>query len=301
MAKEKAGPAGTSLATVDGAALATASADEFAVLNGLDLESDGLDEVGNEDFKIALKVWNFKGTTPDGEPVLPNQFFDTIDETVKKELNLVFLTLHKSKEWREYLEAEGKARVRCRSNDRAMGTMEDGTERPCQGCPDAQWRTDEKGKRGRNCGDVYGVVAIDMDTHQPATLRFKRTSLPVIQSHLQKHHIGKRVVAGQRLNVPLFQYAGRATLKMSDDKKYSIPVLERLAMINDAAMLQRFAAESKFFRDHILPIMDKVAEKDASADTGGSGGGSEGGTDFEFGANVEGGGGSRRFADKDMR
>ena len=283
-------------------ALATAAAAaELAVLDGLELASDGLDEVGNEDFKIALKVWNMKGTTPDGEPIPPNVFFDTVDEKSSKTLRLVFLTLHKSKAWQAFDEQSKKMKTFCRSNDRAMGIMEGGTERPCANCPDAQWRN-EGGKRKRNCSDVYSAVALDLDTQQPCTLRFKRTSLPVIQSHLQKHHIGKRVHQGKRENVPFFYYQVNASLKMvGESTKYALPVLERGEAITDPARLQQLASEAQFFRDHILPIMDKLAEKDTGEDSDAAGPAGDD-SSFEFGANANASsGGARRFADSDLR
>lgn len=284
----------TALATAGGPA-------ELAVLDGLDLASDGLDEVGNEDFKIALKIWNMKGTDAAGDPIPANVFFDTVEESVKKQLRLVFLTLHKSKAWQAFDETSKKMKTYCRSNDRVMGIMENGTERPCANCPDAQWRSVEGGKRKRNCSDVYSAVALDLDTNQPCTLRFKKTSLPVIQSHLQKHHIGKRISQGKRENVPFFYYQVNASLKMvGDTTKYAVPVLERGEAITDPARLQQLASEAQFFREHILPIMEKLAEKDTGEDVDAAGPAGDDAS-FEFGANAGGGAGGRRFADSDLR
>lgn len=268
------------------------------VLDGVDVGDGGLGEIDKSDFKLAAKVFNFKGTDAAGDPIPPNVFYDTVEETAKKVLDLAFLLLHKTNEWREYDEAEGRSKIRCRSADRVMGIMEDGTERRCEGCPDAQWRTTETKKRTRNCGPVYNVVAMDRETQQPCVVRFKRTSLPVIQSHLQKHHIGKRILGpGQRGNVPFFSFQVRASLKMSDDKKYAIPVLEKGSVLSQDE-IRTHADSVAFFREHVLAIVERVAEKDT--DTGGGGGAGGDDSSFDFGANAAPAGGDR-FADDRMR
>ncbi len=245
-------------------ALALVQNDELAgVLDDVHFDVDGLGEVGAEDIKLAAKVWNFKGVDRAGDPIAPNVFFDTVGETAKKELDLALVDLTKSNEWREYDESEGKSHIRCRSWDRVTGTMEDGTERPCKGCPDAQWKTDAKGKRTRRCGPVYNVLAVERDTAQPVVLRFKRTSLPVIQQHLNRHHIGKRVVAGRRANYPLFVFQVNASLKMSDDKKYAIPVLERGGVL-ERAEIEAHAETARVWRETMLGTFRKVAEQDVS-------------------------------------
>lgn len=241
--------------------------DELAGLGddiGFDL--DGLEEIDGSDIKLPLKVFNMKGTDGAGDPIPPNVFFDTVTETTKKRLDLVLLTLHKTHLWSAFNSAESRTEIKCRSFDRQTGTMDDGTERPCKGCPDAQWRT-EAGKRTRNCGPVYNVFAIERDTKQPCAIRFKRTSLPVIQAHLNKHHIGRRIVNGKRANYPLFSFAVTASLKMSDDGKYAIPVLERGPVL-DRAEIEMAAESAKFVREALLPELAKIEEKDT--DTGGS-------------------------------
>lgn len=244
------------------AALALAQSDELAGIEGLDFEDDGLEEVDAEDVKLAAKVFNFKGTDENDDPIPPNAFYDTVTEQTKKELDLVLLTLHKTNEWREYDEGEGRSHIRCRSFDRVTGVMEDGTERQCQGCPDAKWRTTDSGKRTRRCGPVYNVFAIERDSRQPCVVRFKRTSLPVIQGYLNKHHIGRRVQAGRRSNYPLFVFRCTATLRMSDDKKYAIPVLERGEVLPKEE-IQLAADSAKYVREGLLPELAKIADADS--------------------------------------
>jgi len=249
-------PVATDLALVQNDELAA-----LAALGDFDFGADdGLEEIGAEDIKLAAKVFNFKGVDAAGDPIPPNVFYDTVEETTKKQLSLVLLTLNKSNEWREYDEAEGRSKIRCRSFDRETGEMEDGTTRPCQGCPDAQWRT-ENGKRARRCGPVYNVFAVDRESRQPCVIRFKRTSLPVIQSHLNKHHIGRRVVNGRRANYPLFAFGVTASLKMSEDKKYAIPVLERGPVLAKQE-IEDAAESAKYVREALLPALRKLAEKD---------------------------------------
>ncbi len=291
----------TALAPAAGGALA-------AALEGVDVGDGGLGEVDNTDIKIAAKVWNFKGTDANNEPILPNVFYDTVQETTAKTLDLTLLDLHKTREWREFDQGEKKSKRRCSAPsvaEDAIGTMEDGSTRPCKGCPDAQWRnvvTDTgKTKRTRNCGPVYNVTAIERGGEragEPCVLRFKRTSLPVIQGHLQKHHLGKLALGGgRRGNVALYALGVRASLKMmGTDVKYAVPVLEVTGVLSNAEV--RAAAESaRFYREIVLPALDALAEKDQD------GGGSEGG-DTSFDPDSFGGddarprGGDRFFDDR---
>lgn len=245
---------------------------------------DGLTEVSPEDIKLPAKVFNFKGLDAAGDPIPPNVFYDTVTESTSRSLDLMLINLHKTNEWREYDEAEGRSKVRCRSFDQVNGTMDDGLVRPCQGCPDAQWTSvqlaDGKQKRTRRCGPVYNVFAAELATRQPCVLRFKRTSLPVIQTYLNKHHIGRRLVGSKRTNWPLFVFHCKASLKMSDDKKYAIPVLEKAEILSREDIAQG-AATVQYVKDVLLGELSKVIESDRSDEVGGGGGSGAADTSFD--------------------
>lgn len=285
----------TALATTSSSAMAHAGDSELAAaLAGVDIGDGGLGEISNADIKIAVKVFNMKGTDGAGEPIPPNVFFDSVQETTSKTLDLVLLDLHKSNEWREYDEAEGRSKVMCRSNDQVTGVMSTDAgdvDRMCKGCPDAQWGKNEKGKRTRRCGPVYSVIAAELPTGEPCVIRFKKTSLPVIQAHINRHHIGKLAVApGKRGNVPLFALSVKASLKMSDDKKYAVPVLEKGRVLTNPEV-QSFAESKRFYREVVMPIMDKLGDKESDA----SGGGNVDDTSFDFGGEAP--KGKDRYAD----
>lgn len=289
-----AGSESTGLATSTSSGLTTPadSALLASMLDGLDVGTGGLGEIDEADFRLAAKIWNFKGEI-DGEPVSPTTFFDTVQETAKKELDLAFLDLHKTNLWSEFI--DGKTVRKCSSADRVMGQMDDGTERPCKGCPDAEWRNVD-GKRTRRCGPVYNVISMERDTQQPCVLRFKRTSLKAIQSHLQKHHIGKLVVLGQRKNVPLFSLGVKLSLKLTGEKnKYAVPVLERGEVLGREEVAAH-ADSAKFYRENILGVMAAVEKIDERHDSGADVGADP--ASFEFGANdAKPRGGSDRFVD----
>lgn len=246
-----------------GSALALAGNEALATIDFDNLGTDGMEEVGAEDVKIARKVFNAKTIDASGEPVAVNMWFDTITEETKRELDLALLTLTKRNTWSEYDEVEGRTNVRCESLDQVTGTMDNGRQRPCQGCPDAQWQTDENGRRKRRCGPVYAVLAVERDTQQPCLLTFKKTSLPVIQTHLNKHHIGRMTRNGKRANVPLFAYQVTAKLKMSDDKKYAIPVLERGDVLPPEE-IKAHAETAKAFREFRLEQIRNIVSQDAT-------------------------------------
>jgi hypothetical protein len=218
--------------------------DALAGLDGfdqLDIQDDGLGELTSEDIKLPLKIWNFKGTDGNGDPILPNVFFDTVQETTQKTLDVILIKDHKTNEWREYDELAGKSTVRCSSFDQVTGTMDDGLERPCAGCPDAKWENvqlDNGGmKRKRRCGPVHNVFAVELDGLKPCVIRFRRSSLPVIQAHWSRHHYKQRNVRDPKTgritkeNYPAFTFACRISLKMSDDKKYAIPEMTNLGLL----------------------------------------------------------------------
>lgn len=256
------------LATTASTALAPAGSSDLladVLGEGNSFATDGLEEIDSSDIKLATYVWNFKGTDAEGEPFSPTVFYDTVLETGQKTVDAVLLTLHKSNEFREFVNEENKSYVRCRSFDRVTGRMENGTERPCAGCPDAEWRMDDKGKRVRNCGPVYNVVGLDRVKQSAFVIRCKKTSLDPLKSYLNKHFLGKRVVGGKRGNYPLFAFATKLSLRMSDDKKYSIPVFERGDVLSREEMVQA-SADATFYREHMLPALEKAEKADVDGE-----------------------------------
>jgi hypothetical protein len=255
-----------STAPSDATALAPASNthDELAALGDVQFDNDGLDEIDSTDIRIAAKVFNFKGVDAKGRKIPEDAFYDTVDETVKEQIDAAFLHLHKTNLYSVYDNDEGRTRIVCRSFDRETGTMEDGLQRPCEGCPDAEWRT-ENGKRTRNCGPVYNMFAVDRETQLPFVVRFKRTSLPVIKSYLQKHHIGRRIVKGKRENYPLYCFQADLSCKMSDDGKYALPVLTRGAPLQ-LDEIKAHAENAKFLRENMFGILEKTEEVVAASE-----------------------------------
>lgn len=285
MAKEKAnGNANTSLALAESsasaavlggpAALALATeGDQLATMEGLEgieIEDDGLTEVGQEDIKLATKVFNFKGTQSNGDPIMPNTFYDTLTEQIDRELDLILIKTHKTNEWREYDEAAKKSNVRCRSFDRLKGVMEDGTIRPCIGCPDAEWKTlpDKNGrlKRSRRCGPVHNVFAVQVPSLQPCVIRFRRTSLRVIQDYFSRYHMGKRKMRNPKtgamdlVNYPLFSFFCKASLKMSEDRQpYAIPVLT-CGQVLPPELFKQANSTVKYVNQVLLGELNKIID-----------------------------------------
>ncbi len=255
-----------SASTTTGTGLALVQHDELAEALGDDaglLDTDGLEELDASDRKLAALVFNFKGVDQNDEPIPANRFFNTVDETIKPKARLALLVLHKSHAWTEYDSAEGRNKVKCRSWDRSTGETDEGTIRACKGCPDFQWRTDpQTKKRTRRCGEVHNVVAVDLDTAQPVILRLKKTHLRPWLAYLNKHFIGKRIVAGKHLNLPLFAVETTISLEMvkgSGATPYAVPVFERGAVLPHDQLL--FMHESaKAFRETYLDKVREVAE-----------------------------------------
>lgn len=262
-------------------ALATTEQQSPAVLDelaGLDVAmdaEDGLGEASGEDIKIASKVLNMPGVGEDGRSIPPDVFYDTVDRTYKERLDAVFVYLHKTNLYSVFDEATGKTNRMCQSYDRITGTwLETGELRQCKGCPDDEWRR-EDGKPKKNCGPVYNVAAIDRETQMPFWLRFRRTSLAPFKQYLQRHHLGRRIVAGQRSNYPLFSFRVTLTAKLSEGgkKKYALPVIDRGEVVTREQILQ-YQEAAAAFRENVIPMLqqaddqvDKAGAVDTSFDT----------------------------------
>lgn len=280
--------AATEIAKMDkGAALATMDA-----LDGLDVGVTGLEEVDSSERRIAGLVLNFTGLV-DGNQPPKNHLVNTVTEEVSKEKTLVLLTLHKSKQWTEFVQGEGTKR-RCSSWDGLIGTMEDGRSRKCAGCPDAAWRRDAAGKSSRNCGDVHNIVAIDRATNDLLMIRAKKTALEPWKGYLNKYFLGKRTLSdGRKVDMPLFAFETRLTGKMEQKNgaAYAIPVFEPVADAKGnptplpRAEVQVYLETAKGVREMYLDRVREVAESTDAAE-GGSSPDDGGDTTFEFGANV---------------
>lgn len=265
-----------------GTALAVNTHDELAGLGVDDIvaNDDGLGQVDADDIKIPVYVLNMKGKGADGRPLPIDEYYNTVDETSKRTVNAAFLHLHKTNLYSKWNQAESRTDILCRSYDRITGKWEaDGHERPCKGCPDAEWRRSDEGKRVKNCGPVYNMFAIDRDDHLPFVTRYKRTALPVIKQHLQRHHIGRRIVkGGQRANYPLQVFAVTMEAEISDGKgsTYAIPTLVR-GKVLDAAEIGQLTEAARALRESVLPILMHVERAVASSE-----GNDEAGGDMSF-------------------
>lgn len=245
--------------------------DELAELDVAADGEDGLGEASGEDLKIASKVLNMPGVGEDGRSIPPDVFYDTVDRTTKERLDAVLVYLHKTNLYSVFNEATAKTERICQSYDRVTGTwLETGQQRACKGCPDDEWRREE-GKPKKNCGPVYNIAAIDRETRMPFWLRFKRTSLAPIKQHLQRHHLGRRIVGGKRTNYPLFAFRVSLSARLSEGgkKKYALPVIDRGEVLTREEMLQCQEAAAAF-RENVIPLLqhsDEQIDKSGAVDT----------------------------------
>lgn len=275
----------TALATSTPSALAAAD-----ILDGMDFGVTGLEEADSSDFRLASILINFGGLVK-GEQVPKTAWFNTLTEKWSKDVEVVLLVLHKSRAWTEFVQGEGTKR-RCSSWDRITGTMEDGTVRPCQGCPDAQWRM-EGGKRTRRCGEVHNVVAMERLSSELVMLRVKKTAMDPWVTFLNKFFLGKRVMNGARTNVPLFAYTTKLSAKMEQNgaNAYAVPVFDAVLdesgkpVVMSREEMQFLAETARGVRELYLDRVREVAEREEGHEAAGD-------TSFEFGAN-----GGDRFTD----
>lgn len=275
MAKDNNKKPGNALATAGEAELAPLDpADESAALAELgaffdDVGVDGLEGVGGEDIKLAVKLWNMKGLDKAGRSYPRDVFFDTVSETTADVVDCVLLLTQKTKRFDSFDNALDKTIVHCESQDRVTGTMKDGTRRPCNGCPDDGWFKDETGKTFRKCGEVHNVVGVERLTQKPFAMRFKKTALKPFRQYVMAHHWGARKAPGsKRANVPLFVYGCTLRLKMHESGKYAVPVFERGAMLPPPEV-RSLADVAKGYLEHmgqILASADAQAEKHSTSE-----------------------------------
>lgn len=244
-----------------------------------EFESDGLEEVDAQDIKFPVKAWNIKGKRNDGSNELHrvDEFFDTITEKVQRELWCIFVVMHKTLNY-SYFDNGKQETVRvCGSYDRLTGRLRmahpetnqpEGLERLCETCPDQQWRQDEKGKRSRNCSDIYGVIGVELEDEgrlgQPFMIRFKRTSLKPFQQHLQKYHLNKRRLKTGRLgHEPLFKFTLRVKLEADQSGNFATPVFYDVRPITDPALARELAEQARMFREMATDITKAAENREA--------------------------------------
>ena len=234
-----------------------------------EVQVDGLEEVGGEDLKLAVRLWNMRGLDKAGKAYPRDVFFDTISEETQEEIDCVFLLTEKSKRWDEWDNGTEKTIVKCQSSDRLTGTTEDGTKRPCGGCEDDGWFRDEEGKAYRRCGEIHTAVAVELGTQKPFLVRFKKTGLKPFRNYVMQHHWGGRVSGGQRKNIPLFVYSCGLSLKMHESGKYALPVLTRGTMLDRETMssMHESAKAYKEIMGRVLAHADAQDSKHTSSES----------------------------------
>lgn len=256
------------------------TSEEEAEANALDALSDffdnvavdGMEDVEGDDLKLAVELWNMKGLNADREAYKKNEFYNTVTERTTKELDCVLLVTKKSLRWDEYDNAQEKTVVHCQSSDRKVGTMADGKQRNCKGCPDSGWHRDEEGKPYRKCGPVHTVVAVDRLTQKPFLTRMKKTALKPFRTYLMQNHWGARKGSDGRVaNVPLYAYNVRVLLEMHESGNYALPVFTRGDLLDRATM--------KIMSENAKAYLEMIGEVEAVADAADARHATEGGRD----------------------
>ena len=249
-------------------------------LGGLEIEEDGLHEISQRDIKLATKTLNMKGVDKFGEEVPKSSWYDTIDETVKKTLLMIPVSLHKTNVYSKFNTTDNKTYVICRSDDQKTGTMRETREqRPCAGCPDARWYDgvdDQGGKRTmRNCNEVQNVVAYDSEEKKLFSIRFKKGAGKLWTDHMNRHYLNKGKAAGfARQHIPIFAFELKLTGALAEGGTHAVPVIERGRILSRGEYLE-MAEGAKVARE-------LAAARAAAADEQGEGSEQPEGGDTSF-------------------
>lgn len=236
MSKNKAASPTPTPEPVEASALAPVdSADELAGLGLDDDAGDGLGEIDRDDIRISSRMLNCRKLDENKRPIPDDVYYDTVTQATTREIRAAFVLRHKAKRYDYYDNEAKRTRLVCRSSDRITGTLnnDDGSTstRPCKGCPDDQWYTDDEGKRRKHCSPVSNMFAVDLATRQPFVVRYKRTSLPALKTYLQRYHLGRRPLAGRMGNYPLYVFELTLGAQMSNDGTHAIPVLTKVGRL----------------------------------------------------------------------
>lgn len=255
----------SSLATIDEAASLAELAEYFDSPDAV----DGLEDFGGDDIKISTLLWNMRGKDKRGKTMTKDVYFDTVTEEASESIDVVMLTSKKTRRWDSFNNEKDKTEVHCQSRDNVTGVLASGETRPCDGCPDYAWFVKD-GKNVRRCGDVRNTLAIELGGQKPIMIRFKKTGLAPLRQYLSAYHYGARVAEDKktgrmfRRNVPLFAYACRLSLKMSDKGTYAIPVLEPIEQGRNAEGEPSYLLPTRQVLDYGKAAKEWVDQMDAA-------------------------------------
>jgi len=247
----------------------TSSADLLA-LNDIGDPGDGYSHaIDPGEIRVPRKIFNMKGLDKRGKAIPKDVYYDTDTETMSETVNAIFVYAHGWNAWTEYSEADDRTTTHCISDDRVTGHYRERDElRKCLGCPDAQWRTDSKGKAHKNCSKRFTVLAVDVSTYTPFLLSYKKTSLNTWLGHTAKHHNAKlRLPSGGKANVKLHSYVVTLGLRMATNGLYSVPIISdpiRMATPDEA----RDCDETRVALHSTIVRAARAETDDTSFDTG---------------------------------
>jgi hypothetical protein len=206
---------GTDMAATDTADVLARQSD----VQGYDGFSEALDGP-----QIARRLYNRSGTDASGGRIEVDMFWDNATEETAKTIEAIMVMMHRSRAWFQWDDSSESNTFYCTSHDAVTGTLEDsGRTRPCRTCPDAVWRKDAKGKKTVNCSEIRTVLCLDLKGQEPFLIRFQRSSAKPIVAHLRKHHLGKLLIRGRRMNLPLYAHHVTLSLERSQNGKYAVP------------------------------------------------------------------------------
>lgn len=254
---------------------------DFELSPEMERELDDLaPEFDKSDVSLAYWVFNIQKDITDADgnvfQTRRNQFVNTQTDRVVDQLEVVFMHREKTNEW-SYFDNEQNKKIRmCFSADQVTGDMladfgdlKKGQKRPCENCPQAQWRAVEDPKtrkqlRTLDCAPIHNFILIDPDTTEPGMVRFKRSSERPAKAMLNKFFIGKRITKDasgitRRKSYPLFTFRMSITLKMDPAGKFSVPEFRMMRPLNKTELPQ-YVEQARFLQQYMGKAM-KLADK----------------------------------------
>lgn len=213
-----------------------ALADLEAYFDGAGEDVTGLERVDESDFRLPTYLWNRRGVDAHGRSYPPDVYVNTLTGEVRESLDdIVLLAIAMGKKWAYFDAGTDQMVTVCSSTDRKYGILridqrgigKEGLRRPCPGCPQSKWVTNDQGNKTLLCSNTVIAVCMDKRTGDAFVIRVKGRSARDFATYLQQHHINKMPRGAKFRHVPLCFYAMKFGLKLGTDGKVAFLTMER--------------------------------------------------------------------------
>ena len=283
------------------------------------LGADGLGDASAEDFRIGFWVFNVLNREvelDDGSKVKTrrDQWWNTLTNRVADAIEGVFVGFRKTHDFSRFNKKTNETERFCRSNDRVMGTalrefsykatdgkgaehmvtVKQGEQRPCDGCPQQEWRSVKDPETGearnvRDCAMVRNLVFFDTERNEPGVIRFKKSSARAVVDWLSRYYIGKykrmvpkvdprtrrlildaqgkAIKVPQWRNWPLYSFVWSLHLILDKGGNFAIPDFRKLRIVTKDEVMN-WKGQAQFIAEMSQRVVEEADKQETAAGVG---------------------------------